>query len=1367
MDPGIAKLIERTRARRGELAELSSDRSPLPSEARQRDRSPLKQTRSPSKLSSPLKSRNVDITVEDSPSKKEVKRILSRESLETSVKDLISRESPGKSFHTRTTVSSAASPQKTTVTKTVITEKEESYERKETITYSGNKELFDKFQDKFDNLERIDSGPEKENAVVDSATFTKKLDTAPTVPGIKKTEIRVAEKAPKPTESEVPAAETNSPLDWEAGRRARLANLASKFRHIDDESPPIVREVQLPKPVVKPAPRAPSPSKHAPVRTDHLRGRSPTKQSPLNPNQFISPQRGREQPQSASPARTRSVRFVSPTKSALALSPRAVSPCKSPEKSPEKSPRKSPDKSPVKSPVKNLVPTRKISPAKPTDASFVGSLKAQGFQESDSKSKLVYDFQSDLAARERSPSPTPAAARARSPSPTRPANPFLAADRERGRAPVRQVVVGTGAGTGQFVQSGPRQVSPSKPHPLQFVSPSKEHQPPAPPKPSRTFEAAPAQSGPTPQWKLKLKNSQVKSQVEADAANDRVDSPAMKSVSQKRDMFEGGATPPAELPDPALLSMSQRKAMFEKNKSVPTPIARFGESVTPAMLQAARPQEAGLTPAEAWKRKRELSPAKRPAPRPPISTPKVPQPAAVPTQQELLDTPSTAGLGRKTTEMQKKLFEANQADWRDNDIAKKASEEKQTEMNLLLNRYNHLRNHTEDPTAQPAAPPAPPSPPKEEVYYPGVNSMKRVKVSPPKAGQLYPHVDFESDTLSSRPDSVMSTDTLNSSIESAATHASEAPSLGREIVAAARPGPVEQELFTIPESNNDSMDTDDGDDIGEIDDMLDEAIDNEEDHPSPAKLLKSSSSSSGSDQHILRSESTTSWEFHTPQPGRPAPQPSRYQTPLVTPASPVTSGQEVEIEGEEGPLLHTVSFYRKQKPETPVQRIVLNPRLEVAGPEVVESPRASIAQRIHRLQEEAGSQMPVIQQASSALNLCRATKEFFGSSEQVEGERLLLVASHKRAAALSEVDRLKTEGGLGAEPGADTSVRGTVSLCGVTLGLKREFVQQVRSGEAGDFLHYFLCLVKCAGQVIPTQMVSSSEGLDGAQLHFPNLINFRDLSKDFKIQLEVYGLQTKKEHLTHDAKYHIKKGKQNLNLLNNLTPKLKMNKTESKLSRPGVSSPGGPHTVRTSSFAMVGHALITIGSLARKEWSLERVPPISPLDGNISFKLNCHSESQVSNRGFLTMFDDVSGFGAWHRRWFVLQGNTLSFWKYPENEKAMEPIGRLDLGEAVTGEVGIAPREVCSRMHTFMLETERPAAREDRDSLVVVRRGGSTTLRHLLSADSRQERVAWCDILNRALDNLRAWDTARPRSGSQSSCDSVETTGTSTSTEIW
>ena len=78
----------------------------------------------------------------------------------------------------------------------------------------------------------------------------------------------------------------------------------------------------------------------------------------------------------------------------------------------------------------------------------------------------------------------------------------------------------------------------------------------------------------------------------------------------------------------------------------------------------------------------------------------------------------------------------------------------------------------------------------------------------------------------------MSTDTLNSSFESCmTTHAttSEAPSLGKDIVTAARIGAglvPDLELDTIPEDNNDSMDTDDGEVMtdciigAEIDDMI-------------------------------------------------------------------------------------------------------------------------------------------------------------------------------------------------------------------------------------------------------------------------------------------------------------------------------------------------------------------------------------------------------------------------------------------------------------------------------------------------------------------------------------------------------------------
>ena len=113
--------------------------------------------------------------------------------------------------------------------------------------------------------------------------------------------------------------------------------------------------------------------------------------------------------------------------------------------------------------------------------------------------------------------------------------------------------------------------------------------------------------------------------------------------------------------------------------------------------------------------------------------------------------------------------------------------------------------------------------------------------------------------------------------------------------------------------------------------------------------------------------------------------------------------------------MHTVSFYRSQKPpNTPVARVTIEPRIaQQSLLESTESPRATISQRILRLQEEAAKQMPVIQQASlflvhlyflsrfvsytvdgtplitntlqasQALNLCRSTKEFFGSSEQV------------------------------------------------------------------------------------------------------------------------------------------------------------------------------------------------------------------------------------------------------------------------------------------------------------------------------------------------------------------------------------------------
>lgn len=59
-----------------------------------------------------------------------------------------------------------------------------------------------------------------------------------------------------------------------------------------------------------------------------------------------------------------------------------------------------------------------------------------------------------------------------------------------------------------------------------------------------------------------------------------------------------------------------------------------------------------------------------------------------------------------------------------------------------------------------------------------------------------------------------------------------------------------------------------------------------------------------------------------------------------------------------------------------------------------ESNDAALAQeKIKKLLDEVCKQQQVIGQASQALNLCAATVEFSGSTESVEGERYLLLAS--------------------------------------------------------------------------------------------------------------------------------------------------------------------------------------------------------------------------------------------------------------------------------------------------------------------------------------------------------------------------------------
>lgn len=121
------------------------------------------------------------------------------------------------------------------------------------------------------------------------------------------------------------------------------------------------------------------------------------------------------------------------------------------------------------------------------------------------------------------------------------------------------------------------------------------------------------------------------------------------------------------------------------------------------------------------------------------------------------------------------------------------------------------------------------------------------------------------------------------------------------------------------------------------------------------------------------------------------------------------------------------------------------------------------------------------------------------------------------------------------------------------------------------------------------------------------------------------------------------------------------------------------------------------------------------------------------------MFEDVSGFGAWHRRWCVLSGYCISYWTYPDDEKRKNPIGRINLANCTSRKIEPANREFCARPNTLELITVRPQREGDRETLVSQCLDTLCVTKNWLSADTKDERNLWMQKLNQVLVDLRMW----------------------------
>ncbi|CAD1474932.1 unnamed protein product, partial [Heterotrigona itama] len=825
------------------------------------------------------------------------------------------------------------------------------------------------------------------------------------------------------------------------------------------------------------------------------------------------------------------------------------------------------------------------------------------------------------------------------------------------------------------------------------------------------------------------------------------------SVLSKASLFESKNTETkAKEKDPTQMTLSERMALFEKNKEAPLlPKAPLAMSIPPKKLQE---KDNSLSTIHPNSRVKERSKADIPN-------------NAVNVQREKFE----QGLNMQELE---------------NNILHNTYLERQRELDVLRSRFNRNKEMVQaaagscirtsessegksnspknspicpvKPTPAPdhSVPPPPPPPPQSQisreksVLNQNKNSpikrqvvssstkttqqtkaafdIKRIRVAPPKLGYLYPNLseienstETETDTEYMVNSTEAETATLDEKTsteteteaeyyvednESEADSEEETGNMNTSLGSILRV--VNEQSFLNKKRSIDpdpDSTTSDISVLDEMDEYLDECLASQdgynensytEEGPTPPKLNKAG-----------KNPSTTSISFKYNEG-------SSYCSPVKKVFPSPKKEEAYIVDGENcEPLLRSVSFYRRQQSQTPKTPVRIISRTKESTNPISDTTQLDtkseailVKEKVKRLLDEICKQQTIIGQASQALNLCTSTVEFNGSREQVEGERLLLLATHRRQAALNEVQRLKVEGSLKpVTPGSpEVQESGSLTVSAITLPLKRD---HFRNMGISTCLH-FVCLMRHLEEIVATPVVIAEPG--DSCLRFPSTLKLNDLYSDFKITIE----------------------------LANKTPK-KFLKQESRLVMPNVQSPAGPSAVRSPAFQLSGYVIFSLKEIHRQQFTLNKVPPECPLEGQLQMHVSCELSVAVEHRGFLTMFEDVSGFGAWHRRWCLLKGPTLSYWKYPDDERKKAPIGSLDLQNITTTNVGLISRDICARPNTILLETTKAAEPEDVDSLVIIRNGPTTTIRHLLSADTKEDRLEWCSKLNKTLHLIHAW----------------------------
>ncbi|XP_064878698.1 anillin-like isoform X8 [Oncorhynchus nerka] len=478
---------------------------------------------------------------------------------------------------------------------------------------------------------------------------------------------------------------------------------------------------------------------------------------------------------------------------------------------------------------------------------------------------------------------------------------------------------------------------------------------------------------------------------------------------------------------------------------------------------------------------------------------------------------------------------------------------------------------------------------------------------------------------------------------------------------------------------------------------------------------------------------------------------------LANPPSLLLTPEELTTPPADSAPLYSIDAYRTQRQSTKPAIQSVTPRVQRHAAEKSHPQHCvNTKERIMVLNEDAAKLQMVIKQTLQALSCCTDEDHGRGSLEEAEADKLLLVSCEKRAALLAEVARLKERGGSvsedleggGGEGDSGMSqqpCRGTVSISSVQLPLKVEFVCSART-QTGRPTHYFFVLIRYGPcNIVATPLATAVDAQNGDTISFPTSITLQDIRSNFEIDVEVYSLS------------HTSGNTCNVDLRSSTKSRVTPRKLLStiKRSNQNVTSSTMPplNTQRTSNFSLVGSHKISLASLGQSKFPLdkmkfegkirrllgdefqEKVPFLSPLEGNIYLQLDSESHSNVQHQGFLTMFEVVNGFGAWHRRFFVLEGNHMSYWNHPNDRGSKAAEGSISLSSSSSQSVKPVMRDSCARPYTFELVSSVQTAQQDDQGALA---------KCWFSADTGEDRGDWMENLNQVLLDLHTWTRCTP-----------------------